>query len=68
MNLDEVGSVIEEDDWDGHAPSDRVYWCQEERACRKGRDRDELQDLWREETQRRKRERAPSFYRKGAWL
>lgn len=72
--LDVNGEYIEEHDvralyespdpWDdgepaAHAPSEYVERCRVERIARRLRDLNELQDLWREETQARKRERAP---------
>lgn len=42
-----------------HAPSDYVQWCRDEREARRRRDLNELQDLFREEEQARRRERAP---------
>ena len=79
MNLDAAGKSLDDvtreaevasvDDlaWDDepafHAPSEYVWACREARYERKRRDREELQDLWREEVRARKRERAPLFYR-----
>lgn len=60
---------FEDDEPDVHAPSDYVQRCREERASRRRRDLNELQDLWREEVLSRKRERAPvlrgRFHRDG---
>lgn len=79
MNLDAAGNSLDDatreveessvDDlaWDDepayHAPSEYIWLCRAQRDARKRRDRNELQDLWREEVQARKRERAPLFYR-----
>jgi hypothetical protein len=51
------------DDCPYHAPSAFVEAQRVLRAERKRRDRNELQDLWREETQARKREHAARFLR-----
>lgn len=70
MNLDLRGGVIGDVDYDEaswlgeddpvcHAPSDYVAASLVERDRRRRRDLNELQDLWREEMQARKRERAP---------
>lgn len=70
MNLDEAGYVkgdvdyddacwLGEDDPACHAPSDYVAASLLERERLRRRDLNELQDLWREEMQARKRERAP---------
>jgi hypothetical protein len=69
MNLNEVGESLDDvtleyeqmgyDDPVSHAPSDYVEACRLARLERKRRDRNELQDLWREETRRRQREAAP---------
>lgn len=70
MNLDERGVPLDtvnydeamwlgEDEPACHAPSDYVAACLVERERLRKRDLNELQDLWREETQARKRERAP---------
>ena len=79
MNLDAAGnslddatreveeSSVDDLEWDDepayHAPSEYVWLCREQRDARKRRDRNELQDLWREEVQARKRETAFLLYR-----
>ena len=70
MNLDERGTSLDDrtlefeeacacydDDSYAHAPSEYVAWTLSERERLRRRDLNELQDLWREEEQRRKRER-----------
>lgn len=46
-----------------HAPSVYVEEKRREREERNRRDRTELRELWRDEQRRRRRERAPLFYR-----
>lgn len=50
-------------DWAYHAPSEYVEQKRQEREERNRRDRTELREVWRDEVQRRRRERAPLFYR-----
>lgn len=57
--LYEMPAPWEDDEPAAHAPSEYVQWCREERIRRRLRDLNELQDLWREETLTRQRERAP---------
>lgn len=59
----EDAGYVYDDDPAVHAPSEYVWLCREQRDARKRRDRNELQDLWREEMRARRRERAPFFYR-----
>jgi hypothetical protein len=69
--LDQRGEPIDTVDYDGqsdslddcpyHAPSEYVASRVRERRRLRSRDLNELQELWREETRRRKRERAPLF-------
>lgn len=73
MNLNEVGESVDDvtleyeqmgyfdDDPAYHAPSEYVEACRLARIERKRRDRNELQDLWREETRRRRRENARTW-------
>jgi hypothetical protein len=73
MDLDARGVSVDDttlqlesffdDDPSFHAPSEYVWNCQRQRDERKRRDREELQDLWREEVQARKRETAFLLYR-----
>lgn len=52
-----------EHDPDFHAPTDYVIKCREQRVERKRRDREDLQDTWRAEVRRRRREQAQRFFR-----
>jgi hypothetical protein len=76
FNLDNCGESLDDatlayeqayscydDDADFHAPSDYVAYLRGEHERMRLRDLNELQDLWREEEQRRKRERARVYYR-----
>lgn len=62
MDLNEYGDALDDCDPEYHAPTEYVIRCREEREMRRKRDLNELQDLWREEVQARRRERAPLFY------
>lgn len=52
-----------EEDTEYHAPTEFMYAQREERQRRRLRDLNELQDLWREEVQARRRENAGRHYR-----
>jgi len=53
----------DDDEGEAHAPSDFVAYLHGEHERLRLRDLNELQDLWREEELRRKRERARFYYR-----
>jgi hypothetical protein len=63
LDYEQAFSCYDDDEGEAHAPSDFVAYLHGEHERLRLRDLNELQDLWREEELRRKRERARFYYR-----